>query len=228
MSQKSYKNSPVASLLVLIAIAHLMAGCAHSQKHDAAGAQHRFDNIDFWVKMFEDPERDAWQKPEEVVDAMKLGKGKIIADLGAGTGYFTRRFAVAVGPSGKAIGLDVEPNMVQYMRDDARKLGLSNYTARIVKTENPELEKGSLDVVFLCNTYHHIENRVEYFRNVALSLKPGGRVISVDFYKNTDFGPPRDHKLSREVVLKEMSEAGFRFLKSHDILPEQYFLEFGL
>jgi ubiquinone/menaquinone biosynthesis C-methylase UbiE len=220
------KETLFALAFVLTLLLNLLSGCA--SHHEQPAVKHRFDDIDHWVKMFEDPERDIWQKPAEVVRAMKLRPGDIVADLGAGTGYFTRRFALAVAPSGKALGLDIEPNMVNYMNDDAKKLKLSNYEARIIKTDNPELPPQSVDVIFLCNTYHHIENRVEYFRNISKSLKPGGRVINVDFYKNTDFGPPRKHKIAREVVLKEMKTAGYHLIKSHDILPQQYFMEFGL
>ncbi len=213
-------------VLVLILLSSALAGC--SNHHEQPAVKHRFDNIDHWVRMFEDPERDSWQKPAEVVKAMNLRPGDVVADIGAGTGYFTRHFAVAVGPSGKAIGLDIETGMVEYMKEDAKKLHLNNYMARVVKTDDPELEDSSVDVIFLCNTYHHIENRVTYFRNVAQSLKQGGRVINVDFYKDSDFGPPREHKLAKEVVLKEMEMAGYRLVASHDFLPQQYFLEFAL
>ena len=214
------------NVLILILLSTTLAGC--SNHHEQPAVKHRFDNIDHWVKMFEDPARDSWQKPAEVVKAMNLRPGDVVADIGAGTGYFTRHFAVAVGPSGKAIGLDIEMGMVEYMKEDAKKLHLNNYTARVVKTDDPELEDNSVDVIFLCNTYHHIENRIAYFRNVAQSLKQGGRIITVDFYKDTDFGPPREHKLAKEVVLKEMNKAGYRLIASHDFLPQQYVLEFGL
>ena len=212
--------------LIVILLSVIVTGCANH--HEQAAVKHRFDNIEYWARMFEDPARDKWQKPAEVVAAMNLKHGDIVADIGAGTGYFTRRFAVAVGPEGKAMGLDIEPGMVQYMKDDAAKLGLKNYTARVVKTDDPELAPGSVDVVFLCDTYHHIDNRSEYFKHIAKSLKPGGRVIDIDFYKDSDFGPPREHKIAKEVVIKEMKRAGYHLISSHDMLPEQYFLEFGL
>lgn len=219
--------------IAIIVLISFVIGCTNHQKQKASeqqapATQQKFKDIECWVKMFEDPERDAWQKPAEVVEALNLRPGDVVADIGAGTGYFTRHFAVAVGASGKAIGLDIESGMVEYMREDAKKLNLKNYEARVVKTDDPELAPHSVDVIFLCNTYHHIENRVEYFKNVAKSLKPNGRVINVDFFKNTDFGPPRDHKLAKEVVLEEMKKAGYRLIKSHGFLPQQYFIEFGL
>lgn len=226
------KKSIFLPLIVLLSVYSLIGCTNHQQQHTSEkhepATQQRFKDIEFWVKMFEDPARDEWQKPAEAVAAMSLKPGDVVADIGAGTGYFTRHLAVAVAPGGKAIGLDIEQSMVDYMREDAEKLGIKNYEARVVKTDDPELEPRSVDVVFLCNTYHHIENRVEYFRKVSKSLKAGGRVISIDFYKDSDFGPPRDHKLAKEIVLNEMKQAGYRLLKSHDLLPQQYFLEFGL
>jgi ubiquinone/menaquinone biosynthesis C-methylase UbiE len=214
------------SIFFLVLLTLQTAACSSQQTNSTPAAQQRFDDIEFWVKLFEDPERDKWQKPKEVVDAMNLKSGDVVADIGAGTGYFARHIAVAVGPKGKAIGLDIESSMVKYMEEDARKLNLANYTGRVVRTDDPELEAGSVDVVFLCNTYHHIENRVEYFRKVSNGLKPDGRVVVVDFYKEAEIGPPRDHKLAKEVVLEEMEKAGYRLIKTHGFLPYQYFLEF--
>jgi len=210
-----------------------LISCTNHQAHQVTAGhepatQQQFTDIDLWVKRFEDPERDKWQKPAEVVKAMDLKTGDVVADIGAGTGYFTRHIAAAVGPSGKALGLDIEPGMVEYMKEDAKKLNLSNYEARVVKTDDPEFAPHSIDVIFLCDTYHHIENRVAYFRNVMPSLKTGGRIVVVDFIKDTDFGPPRDHKMAQEVVIEELQKAGYKLIKTHDLLEHQYFLEFGM
>jgi ubiquinone/menaquinone biosynthesis C-methylase UbiE len=152
----------------------------------------------------------------------------VVADIGAGTGYFTRLFAMAVTPGGEALGLDIEESMVEYMKEDAIKLGLKNYHAKVVPTDDAELDPTSVDVVFLCNTYHHISNRVAYFKAVSKGLRKDGRVVIIDFYKDADFGPPRDHKLARAVVLREMKEAGYRLVKTHNLLEHQYFLEFKI
>ncbi len=187
----------------------------------------RFSDVERWVKRFEDPKREEWQKPDEVVKALHLQPGDSVVDIGAGTGYFTRRFAQAVLPGGVALGLDIEHSLVNYMKEDARKLNLTNYDAKVVMPDDPELEPQSADVVFLCNTYHHIDNRTDYFRRISKSLKPGGRVVVVDYYKKEmPEGPPQRHKLSKEAVLQEFKEAGYRLLRSHDFLPYQYFLEF--
>ncbi len=223
------KKAPTCFIFILILMLCLITACKHDHKRQQTSTtQQRFSDIEKWVNIFEDPERDEWQKPVEVVKAMDLKPGDVVADIGAGTGYFTRHFAVAVSPDGKALGLDIEQSMVKYMREDAQKLHLNNYEAKVIKTDDPELAAHSVDVIFLCNTYHHIENRVEYFRNVSKSLKPNGRIIIVDFYKNSDFGPPRDHKMAKTVVINEMGGAGYELLNDQTVLPEQYYLEFSL
>ena len=229
MRKSSLKRTTFRGILLLsLILAFSLVGCNGQQikqKNEPATEQ-RFNDIDKWVKMFEDPERVKWQKPAEVVKAIELEPGDIIVDIGAGTGYFTRLFAMAVSPEGKAIGLDIEESMVNHMKEDAIKLGLNNYDAKVVPTDDAGLAPNSVDVIFLSNTYHHIANRVDYFKAVAKGLKKNGRVVIVDFYKDSKIGPPRDHKLAKAVALTEMKEAGYRLVKTHNVLEHQYFLEF--
>ena len=226
MSDRRIKTSHAVFALIFIVVSSLSVSCNGQQTHSVP--THRFDDIAVWVKVFEDPQRDTWQQPEEVIRKMKLERGDIVADIGAGTGYFTRLFAAAVGPEGTALGLDIEQSMIEYMNEDAKKLNLKNYTSRVVKNDDPELAAGSVDVVFLCNTYHHIEDRVDYFRKVAASLKPGGRLVIVDFYKkDLPYGPPPEHKLARNVVVEELQQAGYSLKRDLHILPYQYYLAFG-
>jgi cyclopropane fatty-acyl-phospholipid synthase-like methyltransferase len=173
--------------------------------------------------------RDEWQKPDEVVKNLDLKPGDVIADIGAGDGYFTRRFAKAVSPGGKALGLEISASKVESMTRDADRLGLDTYEAILVKSGDPQLEPGSVDVIFLCNAYHHIRNRVDYFKTVSSGLKENGRVVIVDFYKKEmPVGPPPGHTLARKVVLEEMEAAGYKILEEKDFLDFQYYLEFGL
>ncbi len=229
MRLRFLKKTAVGFLFISILLVYHLLSSANPQKQHTPATQQRFENIEQWIKIFEDPERDAWQKPDEVVKILNLNSGDVIADIGAGTGYFTRRFAVSVGSTGKALGLDVEPSMVQYMEEDAKKLNLNNYDAKLVKPDDPGLKLNSVDTIFLCNTYHHIKNRVDYFKKVSKSLKAKGRWVIVDFYnKEMPVGPPTDHTLPKKTVLQELKQAGYRLMKSHDILPYQYFLEFQL
>jgi len=204
----------------------LIVAAAHPASAQEA-VHHRFEDAAHWATIFESDERTAWQEPDKVVDAMKLQPGQTVVDIGAGTGYFTRRFAKAVAPLGEAIGLDVEPGMVDYMKADAKKLGLTNYDARVVKPDDPALAPHSVDVIFFCDALHHIDDRAAYLRRLIPALKPGGRVIDVDFEKEPlPVGPPPPHKLAREVVVKEFHDGGYRLLREHDFLKYQYFLEF--
>jgi ubiquinone/menaquinone biosynthesis C-methylase UbiE len=209
-----------------------VAGRTAQSTHHMDGSHHGFSDsdVDLWGPMLEGAERDQWQKPDEVIKQLNLKPGNVIADIGAGTGYFTRRFALAVGPQGRALGLDVEASMVEHMRQDARKLNLTNYEARVVKPDDSGLEPRSVDVVFFSDTYHHISDRVDYFTKLSKSLKPNGRVVIVDFYqKPLPVGPQAlEDKVSERTVIKEIGQAGYRLIRSLDFLPYQYFLEFGL
>lgn len=208
--------------IILLAALGLVSCARHHETPD-----HGFGDIDRWVAVFEDPERDAWQKPDDVVRVLNLKAGDVVADIGAGTGYFTRRFAAAVGPGGKVVGLDIEPAMVRYIKGDAAKRGLANVEARLVRHGDPGLAPGSIDVIFMCDTYHHIGRRVTYLKNVAGALKAEGRVVIVDFIGGPlPIGPPPEHKLAEGTVRKEFGEAGYRLIREHKILPYQYFLEF--
>ena len=201
---------------------------SHSH-HPSQGAahDHRFNDIDQALRMFERAERDTWQKPDEVVKQLQLRTGDVVADIGAGTGYFTRRFAAAVGPRGKALGLDIEATMVTHINSEAQKQGIANLNARQVPPNDPQLGPQSVDVVFICNTYHHMQERVAYARLLTQALKPGGRVVIVDFHKRPlPLGPPVEWKLASEAVTEEFRQAGFQLARSVDILPYQYFLEF--
>lgn len=186
---------------------------------------HSFEDTERYVKRFEDPERYLWQKPEEVIRVMNIRNGYIIADIGAGSGYFTRRFAKAVSPDGIAIGYDIEQGMVDYMRGDAQRLGMQNYRAELIDPQKPALKGDYFDVIFLCNAYHHISNRVEYLRVIKRSLKRQGRVIIVDYYKHVPYGPP-NYKIPKADVKYEFRQAGYRNMKDLKFLPRQYYLEF--
>ena len=173
--------------------------------------------------------RDSWQKPDEVMKSLNLKPGDVIADIGAGTGYFTRRFAKAVSPGGQALGLEIVSSNVESMKRDADRLGLDTYKARLVEPDDPGFEPGSVDIVFLCDAYHHLRNRVEYFKKVSRGLKKDGRVVIVDFYnKRMAVGPPPSHTVAKSVVLEEMKAAGYKLLNDKDFLSYQYYLEFGL
>lgn len=213
------------ALFLLIAAAVAAPHPARAQTAQMT-PHHGFSNIKHWAKIFESPERARWQKPDEVVHVLDLKPGETVVDIGAGTGYFTRRFAKAVGPTGRAIGLDVEPGMVAYMHKDAARLGLKNYEARVVKPDNPELKPDSADLIFLCDAYHHLNDQTAYFHRLIHALKPDGRVAIVDFHRSSPIGPPAKIRVPLSKLREQMNEAGYKMTRSFDFLPYQYFVEF--
>jgi len=196
------------------------------QQHHMPG--HSFEDIDRWVSEFESPERDRRQKPDEVVAALKLRGSDRIADIGAGTGYFSRRFAKAAG-EGTVFAIDLEPNMLRYIAKRARTEGQKNIVPVLALPDSPMLPPGSVDVIFICNTIHHIENRSAYYQILRESLAPGGRLVIVDFRKDAELeeGPPLEMRLDRKDLERELSQAGFRIVGEHDFLPDQYFVVFS-
>lgn len=194
-------------------------------------AEHRRPaDLKQYLEQLDRSERDQYQKPDQVVAALDLKAGMAVADLGAGSGYFTRRFAQAVTEIGKVYAIDVEPEMLAYIKESLARLhGPHTVEFILAAPDDPKLPAVSADLIFLCNVYHHLEDRTRYFANVRPALKPGGRVAIVDFYhdeRSGDVGFPRQHLVARETVIEEMSKAGYRLLREHTFLPRQYFLEF--
>lgn len=183
---------------------------------------HSFEGAEKWAKHFDDPERDAWQKPVEVVKLMDIAPGTTVADVGAGTGYFLGYLSEAVGPKGKVLGLDLEPDMVEYMTQRAKKEGWKNVEAAEVAADDPGLEPGSTDRVLIVDTWHHIGDRKAYAAKLAAGLSAEGAIYVVDFTKDSPEGPPAAHRLSAEVVIAELESAGLEAEVLEESLPNQY------
>lgn len=192
----------------------------HHDHHDPL--VHRFEKAEDWAKEFDNPERDAWQKPTEVVAAMMIAPGMTVADIGAGTGYFERHLSQAVGGTGKVLALDIEADMVRYLRERAAKEKLVNVTAQQVTPGDTGLAAGSVDRILIADTWHHIPDREAYAQKLKAALKPGGLVIIVDFTLEATKGPPKEHRLSAEKVIGELSAGGLMGMAVDESLPEQY------
>jgi ubiquinone/menaquinone biosynthesis C-methylase UbiE len=183
---------------------------------------HRFEDAEAWAKVFDEPGRDAWQKPDEVVTLLDLPQNGVVADLGAGTGYFLARMSRGVGPQGKVLGLDVEADMVRYMTERAKREGLTNVEARAVATDDPGLAAASVDRILVVDTWHHIERREAYVPLLAKALRPGGALVVVDFTLETERGPPKKHRIAPEQVVRELEAAGLQATIASETLPDQY------
>ena len=186
--------------------------------------EHRFSDADSWAKVFDDPERDRWQKPHDVIMALKLAPDAKVADIGAGTGYFAARLA-HMTPNGRIYAVDLEPDMVKYLAERAKREGLVNLVAVQAKAESAALPE-RVDRVLLVDTYHHIGDRIVYFKRLRDSLKPGGEVAIIDFTAKSPIGPPKSERISARKVAEEMTLAGYSQVAQHGFLPNQYFLVF--
>lgn len=214
--------SSITAALVLSAFAGLLPGPATAQAPQTH--QHSFSGAEQWAHIFDDPKRDAWQKPHEVIQALALKPDAVIADIGSGTGYFSARFANMV-PKGRVYGVDTEPDMVKYLAERARREGLKNVTAVAGAPEDPRLPEKA-DLIILVDVYHHIENREQYFSRLQKSLKPGGRLAVIDFRMDSPEGPPQRARIAPERVKDELKRAGYALAQEHAFLPNQYFLVF--
>ena len=214
--------SSLTAALALSVLTGLLPGPVAAQTPHTH--QHSFGDADKWAKVFDDPERDAWQKPHDVIQALALKPDAVVADIGAGTGYFSVRFAHMV-PQGRVYGVDTEPGMVKHLAERAKSAGLKNLTAVAGKPGDPRLPEKA-DLIVLVDVYHHVEERERYFRQLQKSLKPGGRIAVIDFRMDSPVGPPKNARIEPGRVKDEMKRAGYALAQEHAFLPNQYFLVF--
>ena len=170
--------------------------------------------------------RDSWQHPDEVVRVLGLKPGDKVADLGAGGGYFTFRLADAVGKTGAVYAVDVDPGMIEYLTERARREGYANIHPLLVNETDPGLPADGIDVIFTCNTYHHLPDRPAYFASVKQYLRPGGRVAIIDHKRKGIFAGWLGHGTGDDVIRRELESAGYRLESEHSFLPKQHFLVF--
>jgi ubiquinone/menaquinone biosynthesis C-methylase UbiE len=162
--------------------------------------------------------------PSRVIDALRIAPGQVIADIGAGTGYFTVRLArLAAKP--KVYAVDIEPAMIEHLRHRMTAEGLTNAIAVQAAAEATNLPE-PVDVALVVDTYHHIPNRVAYFSALKATLKPGARLAIVDFRKGAPSGPPEEFRFTPDQIEAELAKAGFSLQTTHEFLPRQIFLIF--
>jgi len=200
-------------LLFLLASAGLAIGQVPHQQHPPHSA-------DEYKHVLDHSTRDEWQKPHESVTALKLRPDEAVADIGSGTGYFSKRFAKHAA---KVYAVDVDAKLLAGIAKDAPP----NLTTILAAPDDPKLPAQSVDTIFFCNVLHHIDNRPAYYEKLTKALKPGGRIVVMEFHHRTlPVGPPPSMKIKEEDLVKELDQAGFKLDTRHDFLPHQYYLEF--
>jgi len=202
----------------------LSASCAAALGQSPHTHEHRFSGAERWAKVFDDPARDAWQKPHEVITALSIAPDAVVADIGSGTGYFAVRLAHFV-PKGRLYGVDTEPDMVRYLEERARREGLANILSIPGRQGDANLP-ARVDLVLMVDVVHHISDRVSYFSKLRGSLKAGARVAIIDFRADAPAGPPKKERIPPAQVKAELVKAGYALANEHEFLPNQFFLVF--
>jgi len=202
------------------------------EKSVKPGINDPFKNPDVkeYTKKFEGESREIFVKRKEIVAACKLKPGQVVADVGAGTGLFTRLFAAEVGPKGKVVAVDIADNFLDHIKKTCAEARIANVETVKCSANSAELPANSVDAVFVCDTYHHFEFPFRTMASIHKALKPEGRLVLIDFHrikgKSSDF--VMGHvRADQEVFMKEIEESGFR--KVHEekgLLEENYFVVF--
>ena len=176
-----------------------------------------------YLDRLEGPERAAWQKPDEVVAALGLHAGQVACEIGAGPGYFSLRLAYAAG---HVFAVEVAPPMLEVLRERLLAAGARNVTPVLALQDDPLLPDACCDLALIVNSFHHFPGGAAYLRRLRGALKPGGRIVNIDFHdRELPIGPPPEMKISRDAFLRLAEAAGLRLAREHTFLPWQYFLE---
>ncbi len=182
-------------------------------------------DLESYIARMEEPARAQWQKPDEVIAALQLRAGQVACDVGAGPGYFALRLARAVGPGGRVFAVDVEPRILDVLRERIQSAGVRNVPPVLSLADDSLLPDGACDLILIVDTYHHFPDGPAYLRRLSQSLRPGGRIVNIDFHKRAlPVGTPIEHKVAREAFLNDAAAAGLALASEHRFLPYQYFV----
>lgn len=213
--------------LVLFAAASSMAANTQAPERASSGTPPSAASADLagYIASLEEPGRAEWQKPDEVIRALKLGPGETLCDVGSGPGYFALRAARRLEASGWVFAEDVEASMIDALRDRVSQARLSNVTPILGLPDDPLLPKAACDVILIVNTYHLFPNGPAFLRRLAKSLKTSGRLVNIDFHKReTPQGPILARRVAKEAFLADAQRASFKLAAEEKFLPYQYFL----
>ncbi len=189
-------------------------------------AMRPFEETEKYIAFLERPDRVLWQKPDEVVKALELRGTETVVDVGAGSGYFTFRFAKAL-PEGKVIATDIDPEMVRHIHHKVLTEGALNVTAVLITPDDPGIASEA-DVVFISDVIHHVANREAWLRKGYSEMKPGAKLVVVEFKEGKlPEGPPESVKIAKAKLISMLQEAGFKLISDEpELLPYQTFLGF--
>lgn len=191
------------------------------QKNPSMHKDHKHAFVDpaQMSKKWNDPERDQWQHPEEIVAALALKPGATVADIGAGTGYMVAPISQAIGRDGTVIAIDASAEMVEYLTKREGELGPAKIVPQKVGFDDPELPPAGVDRVLTLDTWHHIKGQEAYARKVYDGLKRGGRFVVVEHEVEAEHGPPKAMRLAPQTVTKQLEAAGFRVEVVEESMP---------
>jgi ubiquinone/menaquinone biosynthesis C-methylase UbiE len=213
-------------IILVVITSTMFSQHSHDHKHGHGANANEYmhqSSMQELVERFESPERDAYQMPEKVIDALGELKGKTIMDIGAGSGYFSVKLAKHAE---RIIAADVSKEFQEFLRIRIAKENIKNITLRLLPFDSPELKEQEVDMVFMSNTYHHIDHRPRYVSKVKNGLKPNGSLVIIDYVKSDiPVGPPTEHKVAMDDILAELKKAGFtNFDINVNLLPYQFII----
>lgn len=218
--------------LLLFALVLFVPPLAAQDQSVRPGINQQFENpkAEEFIARFERDGRDAYDHRDAILKAIGLKPGMTVADIGAGTGLFTRLFAKEVGPQGKVYAVDIAENFVKHIQQQAEAAGLKNVQGVVCQSDNVNLPSDSIDLAYICDVYHHFEYPHKTMQSIHKALKPGGQVILIDFQRIA--GKSSEWTLShvragQEVFCQEIVDAGFKQVEEKlDLLKESYFVRF--
>jgi len=226
-------KSSFATVAACLAVGSLtLLPTAAQEKSVRPGINKPFENPDLkdFIQKFEGESREIAANARQIVVACKLKPGMRVADVGAGTGLFTRKFAAAVGPGGKVYAVDIAPTFLRHIEKTCREGRLKNVETVLCDQFSTRLPKDSVDLVFICDTYHHFEFPQRTLQSIRNALRPGGRVVLIDFQRiegKSSAWVLGHVRAGKEVFVREITSAGFKVVGEESFLKENYFVRFA-